>query len=95
MERVAHASHGYWIYLATIFASDPFHGLLVQECVDLDIEVRPFVPVLPNRLFFVQPLGPKASEGAVAFVKFATARLQMMTNEPMIKHAAQAITRDN
>ncbi|WP_435171299.1 LysR family transcriptional regulator [Falsirhodobacter sp. 1013] len=61
------------------------NGLLVQECVDLDIEVRPFVPTLPNRLSFVQPLGPKASEGADAFVKFATGRLQMMAAEPMMR----------
>ncbi|MCJ8140103.1 LysR family transcriptional regulator [Falsirhodobacter halotolerans] len=61
------------------------NGLLMRECADLDIEVRPFVPTLPNRLSFVQPLGPKASEGAAAFVRFATGRLQIMASEPMVK----------
>lgn len=58
------------------------NGLLMQECSDLDIEVRPFVPTLPNRLSFVQPLGPKVSEGAASFVKFATERLQAMALAP-------------
>lgn len=59
------------------------NGLLMRECADLDIEVRPFVPTLQNRLSFVQPLGPKASEGAAAFVKFATERLQAMALLPI------------
>lgn len=59
------------------------NGLLMRECADLDIEVRPFVPTLPNRLSFVQPLGPKVSEGAAAFVKFATERLQTMALSPI------------
>lgn len=58
------------------------NGLLMRECSDLDIEVRPFVPTLPNRLSFVQPLGPKVSEGAASFVKFATERLQAMALAP-------------
>lgn len=56
------------------------NGLLMRECLNLDVEVRPFLPLLSNRLSFVQPWGGRTNEGVASFVQFATDAMQAMAD---------------
>lgn len=56
------------------------NSLLVQECLDLDIEVRSFIPNIPHHFAFIYPERPNLSEIGTEFVEFATVRLQEMAD---------------
>jgi DNA-binding transcriptional LysR family regulator len=54
------------------------NSLLVQDCVDLDFEVRPFLPDVPHQFAFTYPDRPPLAELGLAFIEFATKRLQAL-----------------
>lgn len=52
------------------------NSLLIQDCMDLDVVVRPFLPDVPHYFAFAYPGKPEMSEVAQHFVDFATSQLQ-------------------
>ena len=56
------------------------NSLLVQDCLDLDIEVRSFLPDIPHHFAFIYPERPSISEIGAEFVQFTTVRLQKIAD---------------
>ena len=58
------------------------NALLVQECLDLPIEVRPFKPDILHQFAFAHIATPDLSEIGVLFLDFATRHLRALLNDP-------------
>ncbi|MGQ5720023.1 LysR family transcriptional regulator [Hyphomicrobiales bacterium] len=58
------------------------NSLLVQDCMDLDTEVRLFLPDVPHHFAFVYPDKPRLPELGAEFITYATGYLQALEPFP-------------
>lgn len=59
------------------------NSLLVQDCMDLDTEIRLFLPDVPHHFAFVYPENPRLAELGAEFIDYATKHLQDMEPFPV------------
>jgi len=59
------------------------NALLVQDCLDLDIDIRPFEPAAPHQFAFVYSDQPRLSPIGQKFMQEATAELQALAKTPL------------